>query len=112
MLYTKTAVHFAALPRNPLVCSSPPGEVREPSRLPPAHHFRFTGLSSLSHHDRPHMLSNSMGVRTAIEMVIDKSAPEICDVKTLLKPMSLLLKQFDLLTSATFSGSAKMMSTH
>lgn len=53
-----------------------------------------------------------MGVRTAIEMVIDKSAPEICDVKTLLKPMSLLLKQFDLLTSATFSGSAKMMSTH
>lgn len=53
-----------------------------------------------------------MGMRTAIEIVIDKSAPEIFDVKTLLKPMSLLLKQFDLLTSATCSGSAKMMSTH
>lgn len=53
-----------------------------------------------------------MGASTAIEIDTDKSAPEICDVKTLLKPMSELLKQFVLLTSATFSGSAKMMSTH
>lgn len=53
-----------------------------------------------------------MGARIAIEIAIDTSAPEICDVKTLLKPISVLLKQFDLLTSATFSGSAKMISTH
>lgn len=58
------------------------------------------------------MLMSSMGARRAIDIVTDKSAPEICDVKTLLKPISLLLKQFVLLTSATFCGSAKTMSTH
>jgi hypothetical protein len=103
---------FAALPRNPLDCSSPQGEVREPSRLPPGHHFRSTDLSTPLHQDRPHMLRSSIGASTAIEIVIDTSALEIWDVKTLLKPMSVLLKQFDLLTSATCAGSAKMMSTH
>jgi hypothetical protein len=54
-----------------------------------------------------------MGASTARESGVEMCAADTALVeKTLLKPMSLLLKQLERLTSATLTGSAKMMSTH
>jgi hypothetical protein len=63
-------------------------------------------------HDRAHKLNNSTGNIVAIDTVEESIPPDTDVENTLLNPMSLELKQFDRFTSATFSGSAKTMSTH